>query len=165
MLRIEGHPVIAATLAHRIFRDLFVCRRINLSDDIFVLEVHVNPFGNRIVSRIAGLTLKVQSCDNRIRVDVHHGQGARPFVGNVDLVKWRRIGDSVRLRLGWDFFDELHLVKINHANLIFQPIGGVGLLDVGSDFNSFDSRQVVKRLDQLVGLQINGVEQSRAEVS
>src|SRR5258708_3368072 len=97
MLRVESHPVIAATFANRILRDLFVCRRVDLSDNVLILQVYIDPFGDWIVPGITRLTLKMQSGDDDILIGVHYGQCMGAFVGNVDLVKWWCISNPIRL--------------------------------------------------------------------
>ena len=80
MFGIECHPMIPATFAHRILRNFFISGRVDFGDDIFVLQIYINPPGNRVVPGIAGLTAKVQSGDNLILAGIHHRFGAGALV-------------------------------------------------------------------------------------
>src|SRR5262245_47783973 len=97
MFAVEGHSMVAFTAAYRVFSYLFVASRIDFSDYVFVLKVYVDTLGDRIVTRIARLALKVKGCNNLVFHDVHYSLSMTPFVGNVDFMEWRCIGNAIGL--------------------------------------------------------------------
>src|SRR5215467_9976295 len=112
MLAVQGHTMIALALTHRVLCDFFVSCGIDFSDYVLVLKVYINAPGDRIITWIAGLALKVNGRNDLIFGYVHHRLSFGTLIRNVDFVKWRRVCDPVRLGFGWKLLDELHLPEV-----------------------------------------------------
>src|SRR5215472_282839 len=94
---VESHSVIALAFADWIFSDLFVGCGIDFSNYVLVLKIHVHALRDRIITRVAGFALKVNSCEDLVLGHVYDSLSVTALVGNVDLVKWSGISYAVRL--------------------------------------------------------------------
>src|SRR5215831_18603396 len=97
MFAIESHAMVALAAAYGVFSYLLVGSWIDFSDYVFVLKVDIDTLGHRIVTRIAGFALKVKRCNNLIFRDVHYSFSMTSFVGNVNFMERRCIGNAIGL--------------------------------------------------------------------
>src|SRR5262249_57637901 len=101
---------------------------------------------------------------DRILVYVHDGYGFSIRIGNVDLAKRRGVHTSVRLIGRRKALDDRHSPKIDNADLVLSPIGGVDLVQTGNVFQSGNTGHARYGFDQLVRLEIDDVEDARTKV-
>src|SRR6266567_5298582 len=125
MLRVKGHPMIAFTFPNAVASDHRIRCWINNCKDILVLEVDVDFACNWIVLWHPSFTVEMQSLDDLVCLNIDDGLCLSTFVGNVKLMKRSGIGTAVRLGLGGQFLDDLHLFQVDDTDRVVPRIGGI----------------------------------------
>ena len=154
---IEGHTVISLAAPHGIAPHNRIVFRVNHSENVLVLEVHIHFAGNRIVLRHPRFTVEVQCLHDRVRLHVHDSFGLASFIGDVQFVERRGVGAPVGFFFRGNLFDYLALDEINYADGVVAGIRGVHLFQPGNVFDAFDSGCIGDRRDHIVGPDVNHI--------
>src|SRR5579864_887776 len=164
VFHVERHAVISLTGFDRIAGDHGVSGGIDSGENVLVLKIQVNEFAYGVELRHAGFALEAQSLDDLVIADIDHGLGLAALVGDVKLVEGRSVGAAVRLVFGGNFGGHLHLAQVDHADFVLMPVRGVDLVKIGDVLHAFHAGDVRDGLHQLVGLEIDHVEDAGAEM-
>ena len=76
----------------------------------------------------------------------------------------RGIRASVRLRFGFQFLHDFHLLEVHHTDGVVMSVGGVELLEFRDVLHSFRTRRVRYRSNNFVGAEVDDVGLSCGEM-
>src|SRR5207253_10430815 len=120
----------------------FIGCRVDDRKDVLVLEVDVNLAGYWVVLGHACFTVEMECIDDLVLLNIDNGLGLTALVGYVELVEWCSIGTAVRLRLGRQLLDDLHLFQVDDSDGVVPRIRCVKLLQLRNKFYTIYALQV-----------------------
>jgi hypothetical protein len=121
------------------------------------LEVDIDFARNGIVLRHSGFTVEMQTLDDLVLLHSYDRLCLAALVRNVKFVKRSGVRTAIRLGLGRQLLDDLHLFKVDHADRVVLCIRRIDFLQFWNEFHTFGSRYVRYGLDHLVTTKVYDV--------